>query len=234
MHKTDAQSLKRTEALCGQEIAVRRARAHRADHIRADGRWQQAKLDFAQTKSCRVHRNGHITGGHQAGAAGIHIALDAGNRWLGAFIQRAHHGGKTAGIFKVLRVRVIGHAAHPVQVCARAKSAAFSGQHDTAHVVPRAQLTESLSDFKNHRVVEGIAHLGAVERDGGHCAFKSDCQIAHFFIHTTLLSTAYRRHCRVPSREQALSAEEIASGPVREAQPPWSEKAMALGGARPR
>jgi hypothetical protein len=77
------------------------------------------------------------------------------------------------------RTRVVGHAAHPVQIGARAKSRAVGGQHDAAHVVARAQFNKGLRHLGDDFVVKGVAHLGAVQRDGGDVACDVYQQMFH-------------------------------------------------------
>jgi len=55
-------------------------------------------------------------------------------------------------------------------------SRALGRQHHGTHrrVLPHCR--ESLGEFGNHLVVEGVAHLGAVEGDTGHMALGGDEQ----------------------------------------------------------
>jgi hypothetical protein len=50
-------------------------RAHGADHVGADGGGDQAQPGFAQAEVRRVDRHRDVAGRHQAGAAGIGVAL---------------------------------------------------------------------------------------------------------------------------------------------------------------
>jgi hypothetical protein len=58
--------------------------------------------------------------------------------------------------------------AHPVEVGARTKRRAAGGQDDAAHDRSRApSCRNDLSQLGDDFVVEGIAHIGAVQGDGG-------------------------------------------------------------------
>ena len=174
VHEADAPRLGRAEAFGGEEVAVRRARPHGADDVGADGGGDQAQLDFAEAVVCRIDAHRHVAAGHQAHAAGVHVALHAGNRRLGAFVDRAQHEGEFLGVLLVLLARVVGHAAHPVQVGPGAEGRAFGHQHDGAHLRVVAQLNEGLRQFGDHLVVEGVAHVGARQHDGGDAALGGD------------------------------------------------------------
>jgi len=67
-------------------------------------------------------------------------------------------------------MRVAGHLLHPVQVRTGAKGRAVRGQHDGAHHVAASQPLEGARQFGDRRLVEGIAHIGAVQGHGGDIA----------------------------------------------------------------
>ena len=165
MHQADAQRLVRAKALCRQEPAVRCARAHGANDVGADrcGNHPQARL--AQTKLHAAGRNRHVAGRHQACAARIHIALHARDGRLGAFVKGAQHAGQCASVGQVFFMRVVGHAPHPVQIGPGAEGRAGGRQYDAAHIDARTQFQKSLRQFGDHLLVEGVAHLGAVQSD---------------------------------------------------------------------
>ena len=171
--------LLRRKALAREKVAVRSPGTHGADHIGADGGGNQADLDLAEAKARRVGRHRHIAAGHQAHAARIDIALHTRNRGFGAFVDDAQHLGQQARIDAVLVARVIGHAAHPVQVRARAECGSFGGQHHGAHIGTLADLNEGGGDLGNRRIAEGVANGGLSQRDAGDAAVHGQSQSSH-------------------------------------------------------
>ena len=89
------------------------------------------------------------------------------------------HGCELARVGHVFSARVVGHAAHPVQISASAKGGACASQHDAADVVARAEILKRLRQFKDDLVVEGVSDFGAVQGDGGDGASHSNNQVSH-------------------------------------------------------
>ncbi len=79
VHEADAQGLGGVKALAGQEVALPGAGTHGAQHVGGDGGRDQADLDLAEAEVGAVHADGHVAGRHQAQAAGVDIALHAGD-----------------------------------------------------------------------------------------------------------------------------------------------------------
>ena len=165
MHKTDAVRLLGGKAFCGQKVALRSTRAHGADHVGADGGGDQADLHLREAKLGAVHTHGHVAGGHQAHAAGVHVALNAGDGRLGTLGDGLQHLRQLARVAQVLFVRVIGHGAHPVQIATGAKRGALSGQDHHTHIAALAHIDKGLVQLGDEIVVESVAHLGAVQGD---------------------------------------------------------------------
>jgi hypothetical protein len=63
MDEADAQRFRRVEPLGGDEVAARGLLAHRANHIRADRRRQQAQARFGQAE---VHASAATATSHAA------------------------------------------------------------------------------------------------------------------------------------------------------------------------
>ena len=53
------------------------------------------------------------------------------------------------------------------------------GPPDRPNVVARTQFGEGLGQLRDHLVVESVAHLGAVQGDGGHKGLNVDQQVFH-------------------------------------------------------
>jgi len=92
------------------------------------------------------------------------------------FVDRLQHGGQLTRIGDVFFARVVGHAAHPVQVGAGAKGGAHRCQHHGAHVISHAHRFKRGPEFLDHLVVEGVAHLGTAERDASDAVLHRDGQ----------------------------------------------------------
>ena len=179
VHIADAVCLLRRKALARQKVAVRRPRAHGAQHIRADGGRDKADLHLAQAKACGIHRHRHVAASHQAHATGINIALHARNRGLGAFVDGAQHLGQQTGVHAVFIAGVIGHAAHPVQIGTRAKGRTFGRQHHGTYIGALTHLVKGGGNFGNAGIAEGVANLGLGQRDAGNATIHGQGQSGH-------------------------------------------------------
>jgi hypothetical protein len=95
-----------------------------------------------------------------------------------ALVDHAQHLGQLAGVGDVFIARVVGHAAHPVEIGAGAKRWALRAQHHGAHVGTAAYFSERCGDLGNDFVAEGVADFGLRQGDARDRAFVSDLQVA--------------------------------------------------------
>ena len=84
--------------------------------------------------------------------------------------------GEAEGIGAIFRVRIVRHAFHPVEVGARAERRAVRGEHDHAYRGVVGQGAKRGGQFDDGGVVEGVAHVRAIERDARHVAIGGDGQ----------------------------------------------------------
>ena len=165
--KADAQRLGRVKALAGQKVALPGTGAHGPQHVGGDGGGDQANLHFRQAKVRLLHRHGHVAGGHQAHAPGVHIALHAGDGGVRAGGNGVQHGGQLACVGQVFFAGVVGHGPHPVEVGPGAKGRAFGGQHHGADIVTLADFGKRGGDFGNHHIAESVADFRLAQGEGG-------------------------------------------------------------------
>ncbi|KAG1187032.1 hypothetical protein G6F35_014526 [Rhizopus arrhizus] len=147
----------------GQEIAVGRPFAHGPDHIGADGGGQQPQAGFRQAEVRGIRGDGDVAGRQQAHAAGVGIAVHAGNDGFGARPDGVQHIGQPGGVGAIVGVGMRGHLAHPVQVAARAERLAGAGQEQHAHTGILRHLPDGAGQRGDQGLVESVAHVGAVQ-----------------------------------------------------------------------
>ena len=96
-----------------------RAGADLGDDVRGDGGRGEAEAHFGEgDHACSSPAIGDVGGGDETGAPADRGAVDAGDDGLRALGDGAEHGGEALGVGAVLGFGGLGHAAHPVEVCA--------------------------------------------------------------------------------------------------------------------
>ena len=151
------------EALRGQEIAPRRTRADRLDHVGADRRRDQAQPRFRQRERrvaacrsrCRSRRRGRRRRRRPRRARA---------RWSAwpMPLSVASMRRQRVGVGEILRVGVARHALHPVQVGARAEA---------ARRVPASTTTRTASSAAEHR--DGARELARSASRRTRCARRA-------------------------------------------------------------
>ena len=121
------------EALGGDEVAPRRLLAHGADDVRADRRRQQAEPRFAEAEGDAVGGDADVAHRREAEAAGVAVAVDAGDDRHRAAVHRPQHLGERRGVGAVLLPGVAADLAHEGQVGAGAERLAAAAEDDRAH-----------------------------------------------------------------------------------------------------
>ena len=114
--------------------------------------------------------------GYKTHAACVRVALDLRDHGFVAGVDRVEHGGEAEGVGAILCVRVGGHAFHPVEVGACAECGAVCGEDDDADGVVVGERAESCGQFDDGGFVEGVADVGAIERDACYVAVDGDFQ----------------------------------------------------------
>jgi hypothetical protein len=99
-----------------------------------------------------------------------------------ALVQRPQHVGQFLRVSAVFLPAVVGHGAHPVQVRAGAEGLAVASQQHHAQVRVLVQAREGLGQRGDHAVVEGVAHVRAVEPDLGHMG-RRPADVENRFTH---------------------------------------------------
>ena len=116
-----------------------------------------------QGKTGLVRGNRQIAGGHQLAAACRGQGMHLGNHRLRHGLHGVQHGA--AGVKNVAGGGQV-HVHHVGKVVAAAKHRAVGGQYHAASIAV-AHGFKSAVQFGNHRQRQGVAFVGAVQRDGG-------------------------------------------------------------------
>src|SRR5262245_38355829 len=136
---------------------------HGADEKRHDAEWRHADADLRDGEECRFGCDRDVAAGDEAGAAADRAAVHDRNRWLRQGVERdqdiAQRGRRARWCWR-------GSLAAGGEIRAGAEVPAAAAQHDDAYVLVRAQSLELISELVEHRLVEGVAAVGPIERDG--------------------------------------------------------------------
>ncbi len=165
VHVSQSKRFLRIEALRGQHVAPRRALAHRADHVRADGGGDQPEPRLRETEARVARRDRDVACGDEPRAARVRVALHARDHRLRAIVDGLQHQRELPRVGDVLVVGVARHALHPVQVGAGAERLARGREHHDLHRRVVRDGVEHARELADHRVGERVAHVGPVERD---------------------------------------------------------------------
>ena len=102
--------------------------------------------------------------------------MDTRQSRLGAGIDHAHELGELAGIRQIVFRRGIGHPPHPGKIRTRRKSRALGTQDDHTNNGVLGGDSIGTSQLGNQAVVEGVHHLGTVQREDRDSVFLFDTQ----------------------------------------------------------
>ncbi len=104
--------------------------------------------------------------------AGQHVAVGGAERRLAELADRAEQAREAVG--REVLVDERGLRGEAAEVAARGEHLLVRrGEHDAAHGVVVARARERGQQLVEQRVGQGVARLGAVERDGGDCSATS-------------------------------------------------------------
>ena len=152
------------EALGGQEVATRRPRADRLDHVRRDGGGNQPELRLRQRERRVLRPDRDVAAGDQSDAAAERVAVDPGDRRLAEIGERREQRRQRRGIGEILGAAVARHPAHPVEVAPGAETESLAQQHDGADAVVGIDRAQQRGELGDQRVVERVVHLGSRQR----------------------------------------------------------------------
>src|SRR5690606_13197652 len=111
-----------------------------------------------------------IAGSDDAGAAAEAAALHQGDRGCPQLVQASHGRAGVARGLLVLGLRLRRDAADPLQVGAGLEMPSVAAQDHGPQVPVGLERIEAGQQAADQRLVVGVVHFGAVERDGGDAA----------------------------------------------------------------
>jgi hypothetical protein len=165
VHETDFLRSRGVESHAGEEQFARRRLADPPQDERRNHRRHDPELHLRETENGVIDGHGDVTDGRQAGAAAQRGTLDAANERDGQGIERAVHRRRGGGIAHVLVVGVGDDFRHPREVGAGAEHLARAAQHCHADVSILRDGAGPIGQLGNHRFVEGVSHVRAIERE---------------------------------------------------------------------
>src|SRR5262249_1556121 len=98
---------------------------------------------------------------------GIRRAVDSGYGRLWQFVERAQHRADRFCAREILRFAARRHASHPAEIGAGRKGDAAAGEDDNPRFAVRAERLECIGQRMDDAVVDRVAHLRPIDRDGG-------------------------------------------------------------------
>ena len=119
-----------------------------------------------------------VAGGGEAHAAAERIALHARDHRPRAGMHGVEHARHLERIGVIVGVAEAGHRAHPVEIGAGAERRAARGDDHHARVRRGLDVGEGGGDFRDQRVVEGVADFGPVEPQPAHRAALLDLDVS--------------------------------------------------------
>ena len=174
--EADPQGGRRVEALARDEVAAGSALADLADRIGRDHRGDDPELDLGEGEDGPLVGERDVRGGNEAGAAAEGVPLHERDHGRRAGVDCVQHPPERVRVGDVLVVREGHRAAHPLDVGARAEARPCPREHDRARL---ADVDERLGELLDQRRVEGVAGLGAGQRDAEHVVVPLDPQRVH-------------------------------------------------------
>ncbi len=93
--------------------------------------------------------------------------MNARDRRLRERVQPGEHGAEGHRVLAVLIEIQLAHSLHPVQIGAGTEHLSAAREHHRPHCRILLQFAESGGKLGDHRFVEGVAHVGAVEPKDG-------------------------------------------------------------------
>ena len=164
------------EALTGDEVAPRPARADLRERERRDHRGDDPELHLGEGEDGSRLRNGDVGAGDEAGAAPERVSLHAGEDRSGAAVDRLEHAAECVRVGDV-RVEVqLDGGAHPLDVGAGAEARPVACEQHRARL---ADVDERLGQLCDQLGVEGVSRLGPRQRDPEQVVVAIDTKCPH-------------------------------------------------------
>ena len=176
MHEPDPQRGRGVEALAGEEVAPRRARADLGERERRDHGRDDPELHLREREDGLLVRDDDVRAGHQPGAAAERVTLHARDDGRGTAVDRLEHAAQRVRVRDVGVVVEGDRGAHPVDVGTGAEARAFAGQHDRARL---ADVDERFRELGDQLRVERVARLRPRQRDEQEVVVTFDLERAH-------------------------------------------------------
>src|SRR5262245_48434209 len=164
MHQPEPQRFRGRDALARKPVTAKRPVPHSANEERHDAEWRHADAHFGNREERRFGRDRNIAAGDEAGAAADSAALHDSHRRLWQGVECDEHIAQRGR--RARRRLRRGLAAAGGEIGASAEMSSTAAQHHDAHVVVGAQCLELIGELIEHRLVESVAAVGPIERDG--------------------------------------------------------------------
>jgi hypothetical protein len=148
-------------------ISVAAVRADASQHEGADRRRDETDADLAQREEGARARDGDVGHRGQPHAAAHGRAVDAADERDRQLVEGAERVGQQARLLEVVLERSGEHGLHPAQVRAGAERRLGAGEDHQPDVPIAGQAGQGAPELVEHRGVEGVAHLGAVQGQAG-------------------------------------------------------------------
>ncbi len=160
--EAEMQGLRRRESFARQSVAAQHARAERARKERRKAR-HHAEPHFGNRKEGALGREEHIAAGGESQSAADATALDNGDRRLWQRVNRDQCIVQRKMRFGFVFGRLAGHRR---DIGTDAEMLAIRAQNDDPHGGLGRPVGELLAELVEHDLVEGIAAVRPIERDG--------------------------------------------------------------------
>src|SRR5215471_5889381 len=164
------------KSLAGNEELTGAAGPDTRNHERGNDGWNDPQFHFGKTELHRFDRDTDIACRNQSGTAAEYRTMDAGDHGLRALCNGEVHLPYGACVGKVLFVRVLNHALHPVQICAGTERLTIAGEDDDAHFVTPAEFGEGVGHLLCEFIVKCVMDFRAVQNDKTNTLVDIDLQ----------------------------------------------------------
>src|SRR5215471_4122707 len=154
------------------------------NHERGNDGWNDSQFHFGKTELHRFDSNADIARRNQSGTPAECRAMNAGDHGLGALRNGKVHLSYGSGVRKVLLVRVLNHALHPVKICAGTERLTIAGEDNDAHFITPAELGEGLGHLPREFIIKCVMDFRAVQNDKSDTLVNIDLQHGSYIRNT--------------------------------------------------